>query len=239
MIDQVSPMEEQILTRSDSKHDGPKISQTEIDLPNFKAITKLAPRNTEEAAAYLRRLHETDNRNYLRRCLVVQREARGIPALMPTALAAAHLTPESERIYDVKDWRRGMVGYCDDPNDSNTAAHIFYIIGRNKSDQILTWSNDVKDPGAIDLVRLNFYKERWGDDTMFAATWLNGYDFSDFNKPPKPEKDFNTLGDRYADAIEQLIKIRDDKYKRGANRVVRALSRDIERMEKHLERFAG
>lgn len=238
MIDQVSPMEEQILTRSDAKQVAPKIKQTEIDLPNFKAITKLAPRNTEESAAYLRRLHETDNRNYFRRCLVVQREARGIPALAPTALAAALMTPESERVYDIKDWRRGMVGYCDDPNDSNAAGHIFFIVGRTKSNHIITWSNDVKDSGAIDLVRLNFYKERWGDDTMFAATWLNGYDFLDFNKAPEPVKNFNTLGDRYADAIDQLKAIRKIKERQGANRIVRVLTRDINRMQEHLEKNA-
>lgn len=215
-----------------------KSKQDALDLPDLRASSdRLAPKDGEEAAAYLRNQH-TSGIDWFRKCLILQRSARFIPAMYPTAVAAQEATPESERVYKIKDLRRGMVAFCDDPNDSNSAGHIFFIAGRH-NDEILTWSNDVKRTGGVDIVPLSFYTTHWGDKFQFGATFLNGYDFSDFNKPARPVKNFNTLGDRYEDAIDTLKGIRKDKEKRGADKMVRVLTRDIERMQHHLERYAG
>lgn len=218
-----------------------RTKQDGLDLPvNLSGeIPKMAPQDSEAAARYLRLQHTTESDDWFRKCLVLQRTARGIPALAPSAIAAAALTPESERVYLIDDLRRGMVGYCDDPYDSNASGHIFYILGRDKENRILTWSNDVKGTGKVDVVYLDFYKARWGDTFQFGATWLNGYDFSDFNKPAEPVKHFSSLGDRYLSAIDDLKKIRVDKEKRNNKQLVRVLTRDIDRMEKHYEKYAA
>lgn len=239
--DQATSDEVRLFTKSESRLTLPAYRQDHLDLPyNLRGpIPKVAPNNSEKAAEYLKLQHSTDSDDWLRKCLVLQRSARGIPALAPTAYAAAMLTPESERIPNMKDWRRGMVGFSEDPNDPDDAGHVFYIIGRTKNDVLLSWTNDMHEPGHVDVSRVSLYETAWHHRIMFAATWLNGYDFSDFNEPPKPVKNYNTLGDRYADAIDELIRIRERKEKKGAKKVVAVLNRDIARMRNHLDRFAS
>lgn len=194
----------------------------------------LAPRSGEEAAKFLREQSTDPIKNWARMCLQLQRMARGIPAAAPSALSAAIMTPKSERVLKISDLRRGMVGYCDDPNDSNPFGHIFFVAGRSKNGTILTWTNDAKGAGSVSVVPLSFYSTNWGDSFQFGATWLNGYDFSDFNRPPIPvEKDYEVLGDRYKRVIEDLTKIKNKK--KGPLKT--ALERDINRMQKRLERY--
>lgn len=239
--EEATPEEDRAYRAGETKLNLPLYRQDALDMPfNLRgSIPKIAPHNNEKAAEYLRLQHSTDSDAWFRKCLVLQRSARGIPALAPTAYSAAMLTPESERIPHMKDWRRGMVGFSEDPNDPDDAGHVFYVIGRNKSSVILSWTNDAHEPGHVDVVPVDFYESAWKHRIMFAATWLNGYDFSDFNEPPKPVKNYNTLGDRYADAIDELIRIRERKQKKGAKKVVAVLNRDIARMRKHLDRFAS
>lgn len=240
--DRATPEEERLFTLSERRLSLPSYRQDHLDLPfNLRGpVPKIAPNDSEKAATYLKLQHSTDSDEWFRKCLVVQRTARGIPALAPTAYAAALLTPESERIHKLDDWRRGMVGFSEDPNDPDDAGHVFYVIGRTKKNVILSWSNDVHEPGHIDVVRVGFYESAWHHRIMFAATWLNGYDFSDFNKPPEPVKKYNTLGDRYSEAIDELIRIRERKQKHDENRkIIAVLNRDIERMQRHLKRFAS
>ncbi len=194
----------------------------------------LAPRNSEEAAKFLRNQSTDPVKNWARMCLQLQRTARGVPAAAPSALSAALMTPKSERVKKVSDLRRGMVAYCDDPNDSNPFGHIFYVAGRDRNGTILTWTNDAKGAGSVSIVPLSFYRTNWGDSFQFGATWLNGFDFSDFNKPPVPvEKDYEVLGDRYSRVLNDLIKIKETK--KGP--LKEALERDINRMQKRMERF--
>ncbi len=215
-----------------------KTQQDRADYPLSLKSVNLAPKTTDEAAEFIRYQVATDTDAWYRQCLVLQRTARGIPALAPTALAASYLVPESERVYNVDDWRRGMVGFCDDPNDANEAGHVFFICGRDDERTVVTASNDVRAPGHVDYVPLEFYRERWGDTLQFAATWLNGYDFSEFNKPPKPTRDYDTVGEWYLDFIDRLKKVRHHKkQKPGTDRVVRLLTRDIDRMENHYRRL--
>ncbi len=220
-----------------------KTKQGSIDLPDNLRETltpiKVATNNGEEAGNFLRSQHNINSLNWYRMCLALQRTARGIPAVYPSAYTAMEATPESERIYKPADLRMGMIAYSDDPYDSNDAGHVYYIIGRNDNG-ILTWSNDVKRMGGVDIVYLDFYKTHWGDTFKFGATWLNGYDFSDFNKPAEPAKNYNSLGERYLESIEELKRIRRFKEsKPGTERVVRLLTRDITRMEDHYSKFAA
>lgn len=198
-------------------------------------MTKIAPKTTEEAAAFL--LHQHGGPLQWRAlCQSLQRQARGLPAVYPSALSAALATPESERVYQWKDLRRGMVAFSDDPNDSNPYGHVYFIAGRDKSGQILTWTNDAVRTGGVDLVPIDFYRTSWGDNFQFGATWLNGYDFSEFDK--KPVLTRPSLGANYDHAIEDVRKALRFHTKKGNEGIVRALTRDLERMKKKQARFS-
>lgn len=240
-LDQATEEDQRAALLSSKRGSLMKTQQSELDLPfNLRAVdSKIAPGSSADAAQFMQLQHKTGSRDWFRKCLILQRSGRKIPAVAPTAIAAAHLVPESERVYKVKDFRHGMVAFSDDPFDSNTAGHVYYICGRNKDDVILTWSNDVKVSGGVDCVPLSFYQDHWGDKLLFAATNLNGYDFSDFNKPAVPINRYEHLGDRYLAAIDDLKKIRRDKHSHDADRMFKILTRDIDRMEAHYKKFAA
>lgn len=195
---------------------------------------KIAPNKTDQAGLFIREQIRSDTHAWFRKCLVLQRTARGIPAVFPTALSAALATPKTERVLDRNNWRRGMVAFSYDPKIPGTAGHVFFIVGRLDG-QIITGTNDAKSPGAVDFVPLSFYEDVWGHKIQFAATMLNGYDFSDFNKPPVQVLE-GTLGDNYTKSIDILKKIRAQKREKlGADHpLVLALDNDISRMTKHL-----
>lgn len=167
------------------------------------------------------------------KCLMQTRLARNIPAVYPSALSAALATPESDRIYQLNALRRGMVGYCDDPNDGNPYGHIFTIAGRNSEGEILCWTNDMVRTGGVDLVRFSDFKTKWGDTFQFGAISLNGYEFPDFVAKPKVPK-FNQ---KYKDAIELLKKERDWHKRKGNTKIVAMLERDIDRMQRKLKKI--
>src|SRR5690349_4041738 len=104
-------------------------------------MSKVAPRSTKEAAAFLREAHNGPL-VWDGLCLKLQRMARGLPAVYPSAIAAQLATPISERVYRQEDLRRGMVAFSDDPRDSSIFGHIYFIAGRDKNNRILTWTND-------------------------------------------------------------------------------------------------
>lgn len=203
---------------------------------------KIAPRNGPEARAFLLRQHQIGATNWRGLCLSLQRQARGLPAVYPSAISAAMATPESERVHKVRDLRAGMVAYSDDPNDSNRYGHIYFIIGwknpKNRSDAstCLTWTND-RRPGRVDVVPLTFFKNSWGDGFQFGATWLNGYDFSDFNAKPKTDRG-PQLGNAYDHAIEDLRKVIRRHRSKGHDRLVKLLERDLQRMLNRRKRFS-
>lgn len=200
---------------------------------------RIAPNTTNETAAYLRDEVEAGNSDWYRKCLMVQRIARGLPAVYPTAFSASQATPGDERVFDPKKWKRGMVGYCYDPRIEGTAGHIFFVAGRNKEGQIITCSNDVKGAGMMDYVPLSFYTNVWGHKIQFASSWLNGYDFKDESKPPKPTKQGN-LNEQYEQLRDELVKIyRVKKNRLGeTHALVKALKRDVDRMDKKLKRWS-
>lgn len=202
---------------------------------------RIAPATTEEAAQFIRNQAESGSLAWRRLCLSLQRQARQLPAVYPTALSASHATPKSERVYDVNKWTRGMVGYSYDPRIPGTAGHNFFVVGRNKAGTLITASNDVKQLGAVDYVPVEFYTNVWGHKLQFACTWLNGYNFAE-EKPevPKvPEGPEGTLGDRYEDALDTLTVIYNQKRRKlgSTHPLVKALERDVKRMERKLDKW--
>lgn len=204
---------------------------------NFAAVeAKIAPANTKEALHFLHVEDVQNDSSWYRKCLSLQRQARGLPAVYPTAMSAALATPESERVYKKEDLRRGMVAYCYNPDIPGTAGHIFAINGGRKSGGLLTTTNDAEAAGYVSVVPFEFYERVWGHKFQFGATCLNGYDFSDFNKAPEPIHQ-GTLGERYEKAIDDLQRIERKKRNNGLDKLADAIHRDIVRMQRKLERW--
>lgn len=193
---------------------------------------KVAPRSTKEAANFLRAAH-TGPLIWKQLCLKLQRQARGLPAVYPSAIAAQLATPLTERVHRREDLRRGMVAYSDDPRDANVFGHIYFIAGRDRDGRILTWSNDLRRSGGVDIVPLDAYENFWGDTFQFGATWLNGYDFSEFDKPPVETR--GKLGDNYRAAMEDVAELERKHRKRGHTILADKLARDLEVMKKRLK----
>lgn len=201
----------------------------------------MTTRTTDETAAWLKGQHDSGSSAWYEKCLMLQHDARNIPALYPSAFAAMVATPESERVYKVSDLRRGMVAYSDNPNDSNPFGHIYFIAGwkgssRSDPNELMTWTNDALRHGGVDLVPITWYLTHWGVPFKFGATWLNGYDFSEFNKPAKPVH--GTLGSNYEHAIADIEKAIVSHKKTHDDRIVNALNRDLARMKKHYKKFS-
>jgi hypothetical protein len=203
-------------------------------------VTNLAGHNTAEAAAFLTTQRKNGS-NWFRECLILQRTARDIPSLAPTAFTASQLTPAKERIKGLANLRRGMVGYS---KGVDPAGHIFFILGRRKGfdledpDGILTESNDVVagKTGHVGIVPLSFYRVHWGHTFLFGATWLNGYDFADFNAKPKPVHP--TLGANYDEAIKLITKAVKAHAKDKDQRLHDLLVKDLAKMKARAKRFS-
>lgn len=112
-------------------------------------------------------------------CLKICRTARAIGSKYAAAVDAQRATPLNNRVTRVRDLRRGMVLYYDDPNDSNRFGHIVTMIGRVRGgnldalSDILVETNSVKK-GELVVVRGDYFPRYWGDKFQFGATWLNG-----------------------------------------------------------------
>lgn len=112
-------------------------------------------------------------------CLAVCRQAREAPFGAPSAKIAQDATPEKYRVRRIRDLRKGMVIYIDDPNDSNKFGHVVTMIGRapgfhwDNPDDILVETNSVVS-GRLVVVRLTYFEPHWGDSFQFGAFWLNG-----------------------------------------------------------------
>jgi hypothetical protein len=229
---QLDEDETAFLIESDKKKDAPYIEGAPAQ-DNPPAATRglmsapVATADTDAAGDFLKTQHVSDTREWRRLCLKLQREARRIPAKYATAWDASQAIPPSERITDVSKARRGMVGFCYDPNIPGTAGHVFFVSGWNNG-HLITASNDVKDPGAVDYVRLEFYTQQWGHKIQFFATQLNGVRFPDFIKPPKPEPKA-TLGPGFKRQIDDIKGIRDVKRGQfgGKDPMIQEMDREI------------
>lgn len=142
----------------------------------------MSQRNTPDTLAWLKHQHDIGASNWKSKCLMLQREARGLPSVFPSALAAANATPMSERVYDISKVQQGMVGYADDPNDSNPFGHIYSFRAKIASGWVV-WTNDALGAGRVWCVGYDWFRTHWGDSFKFAATSLNGFDLLLPSKP--------------------------------------------------------
>lgn len=177
------------------------------------------------------------------RCLQICRTARDLPAVYPSALSAQEATPEAFRVYDVADVRQGMVGFFDDPNDSNPFGHIVTWVGRVKGEDrsslssLLGRTNSVVS-GKIVVVRGDYFEKHWGDAYQFSATWLNGYAFPDFvAKQPVPAPAL-TKATGLRNALADLEKAANFHEGKGHTRLVKAIRRDMKSIRKTIREFS-
>lgn len=112
-------------------------------------------------------------------CLKICRTARDIGPKYLTAKQSQDAVPPQHRVHKVRDLRKGMNLYFDDPNDSNKAGHIVTQIGRVKGfdvddlNDVLVETNSVVS-GQLVIVRATYFTKHWGDPFQFGSTWLNG-----------------------------------------------------------------
>lgn len=199
-------------------------------------MAKLAPRNTEQARAFNRQAASSRTTQWFRMCLKLQRTARGIPAIYPTAASAQVATPKDERV-SLTGLKQGMVFYT---KGSNPAGHIGLVdgwkTGPKNADNLLVWSNDMAADGkGVALVPLSRILRNWNHDFQFGATWLNGWDFSEFNKPAKPVR--GSLGVNYEHAIEDLTKSLHFHKRADHTELVKVLERDLELIKKNHAKY--
>lgn len=169
-------------------------------------------------------------------CLRICREARGLPGGVPSAVAAQVLTPVRFRVHRVRDIRMGMIGFYDDPRDDNPFGHIVTYSGRVKGadpddlGDLLCKTNSVV-ANRIVTVRGDYFPRHWGDQFVFAATWLNGSAFPEFQrKPEPPRKRPVNIRNALADLRRERTRLRRLGSKESI-RLANALDRDIERIK--------
>jgi len=175
-------------------------------------------------------------------CLKVCRTSRGIAAKFLTAKQAQDATPPAHRITRVRDLRKGMKLFFDDPNDSNTAGHIVTMIGRVKDfdwdsmDDILVETNSVVS-GQLVVVRASYFKAHWGDAFRFGTDYLNGVEFDYLGKgkvqEPKHRDDSPRVENFRKSAPEWNVNILDRAIEAGRQDLVKPV-RDIEAAVKAL-----
>lgn len=195
----------------------------------------MTQRNTEQTIEWLRGQVESKSTAWKGYCLKLCREARGLPAVYPSALAAAQATPREDRVFNKRDLRRGMVAYFDDPNDGNPYGHIVTIAGRKRgTDEIVCFSNDVKGPGLVSRTNIVFFPRYWGDSFQFGATSLNGFDLL---LPDRTAREPHA-GPNFDKAIEALGDAIAYHEKRGHDAMVRALREDLAEVRETKKRFS-
>lgn len=185
-------------------------------------------------------------------CLKVCRTSRDIGPMFATAKQAQDNTPKEHRVYKVRDLRKGMKIFFDDPNDSNKAGHIVTMIGRAKGfdwddlNDVLVETNSVVS-GQLVVVRATYFKEHWGDDFQFGATWLNGQVLDvPAKKPAKPAQP-SRLENFWDTRPEWDVKILDRVARSDVSAIVSRVEKAVEdlpddkddsRVEKFKDRFA-
>lgn len=207
------------------------------EIGGFKATA--TSKTTEETMAFLKGQATSGSTAWQAKCLQLQRTARGLPAVYPSALAAAEATPKDRRVTAQSAVVRGMVAFWDDPNDSNPYGHITAVAGRDpKTGELLHWTNDAAGPGRVSLVRHSFFPQYWGDSFLFASDWLNGYDL-DLPEKKKPQPPLSHGAQRIEAAIAILQKAAAAHRAKGHTRLVKALDRDIAHLNRILTKFGA
>lgn len=112
-------------------------------------------------------------------CLKVCRTSRDIGPMFLTAKQCQDAVPQHLRITRVRDLRKGMKLFFDDPKDGNTFGHVATMIGRVKGfdwddlNDVLVETNGVVS-GQLVVVRASYFAKYWGDPFVFGAPWING-----------------------------------------------------------------
>jgi hypothetical protein len=187
-------------------------------------------------------------------CLKVCRTSRAVGPKYMTAKECQDAVPKELRVYRVRDWRKGMKLFVDDPNDSNTAGHIVTIVGRVKGfdwddpNDVIVETNSVVS-GQLVRVRATYFTQNWGDKIQFAAPWINGVELDypgwkhdgrgeDVAEKPKPDtaprvQNFRESGNKWnVNILDRAVEIggrRDIKPK------IEAMERAVENLPDDLK----
>lgn len=200
----------------------------------------MTQRNTPEALAWLKHQHDINSHAWGGLCLKLQRSARNLPGVFPSAFAAQMGTPMSDRVYDLNKLVSGMVVFIDDPHDSNRFGHIAGLRTRQKVDgDWLTWTNDaLNEHGGVNCVDIDWFKANWGDSFQFGARSLNGFDLLlpkpvVTHKPSKhPEPPHKTATpDNFDYAIHRMQKARKFHVDHEHPRYVKAIDKAIHQLK--------
>lgn len=146
-------------------------------------------------------------------CLKVCRTARDIDSMYSSAKLAQDATPAKHRVHEVRDLRKGMVLYFDTVGDSNPYGHIVTMVGRvkgfkdwNDLNDVLVETNSVKS-GELVVVRASYFKEHWGDEFQFGATWLNGVVLDTFTKQSRIQRFRRSGPDYNVRLLDQALRL--------------------------------
>lgn len=198
-------------------------------------------RDTDATIEWLRADRARGSRAWRGLCQMRVRSARNLPALYPSAFAAMVATPMSKRV-DIKDATKGMIGYADDPNDSNKFGHVFTFVGRESGTGIpLVDTNDALIVGGGSVVRYDWFESHWGDRFQFASTTCNGFDLiigggtkpaPDKNPEPKPVPEIKAENFDYAThRLEKSLVWHEKHGFPGLARRIRREMRDLEALK--------
>lgn len=170
-----------------------------------------APRTRAEQFQFLRDAHDGPN-VWHGQCLRLTHEAPGIPAGVPTALAAAIMVPQADRVHQVHNFRRGMSLFYDDPADDNPFAHVGTVAGwftkqpTGNLHDVALWSSDILRDGGVDLVRADLITTAWGDPYLYASRSLNGYALPGYHQDTTKPLTIGQNLDAAIDAVRRALR---------------------------------
>lgn len=238
------PEEEEVLFDPDELYEGdPEDIPRTVDGKQDDSLSEMArgfmaasQNNTAETIEWYNRHGDNPPFDPDGMCLKICRTARNIGPMYPTAVSAQHATPTRYRVPRVRDLRRGMVVYYDDPNDSNPYGHVATMVGRVRGvaphlmHSFVVETNSVV-ANKIVRVRGNYFPRHWGDKFQFGATWLNGQELK-LPAPPRPR-----LGSTFDHAIADLTKSYRYHKGKGHTRIANALERDLAELKETQKNF--
>lgn len=196
-------------------------------------MAKNATRNGKQAIEFCADQDRSNTTRWYRMCLMLQRQARGLPVVYPTAASAQAATPVSERV-GLTGLKPGMIAYT---KGSNPAGHIVLVDswrnGAKNPMNLMVWSNDMaRDGKGVALVPLSKILIDWKHTFQFGAGWLNGYNFTEFDKPAEPTRGPNLTN--YRHGIEDVKRAIAFHEKGGNTELVKLMKADLKHMKKTL-----
>jgi hypothetical protein len=210
----------------------------------------MTQRTTEKTLEWLAADRRAHRKIWAEKCLVRARSGRNLPAVAPSALAAAHMVPMSDRLDRAEllaqKTVQGLVGFADDPSDGNPFGHVYTLIGRNKIETPICDTNDALGTGYGWIVGYDWFKPHWGDDFSFASRSLNGFALllpranpNPNNHPSAPTSDpgFALASVEYAIHRMEKAIIWREKHTPGKVALIRALRKDLAELKETRRTF--